>query len=192
MQRVSEDVRLLCLLMTRLRGHTDTSSLNTCTRHIHTHTLAFFLSPPHNCVWMMNGHCTTHHQRLERNMCVVVLYQPVYFKSRALSSPMLGCFSKRQILASLSNFWWSEGKRNTRHKHKWKWVIFNACHYSFGVTGSLNHLTWSSLQVSFDPAEDIVISVSVMYLTVTLLHVCLCACALACCRPQLFSLSELK
>lgn len=30
-------------------------------------------------------------------------------------SPMLGCFSKRQILASLSSFWWSGSQKQRRH-----------------------------------------------------------------------------
>ena len=74
----------------------------------------------------MNSHSRIH-QRPEQNECVFVCIGVHILRSRTRCSPMLGCFSKRQILASLSSFWWSRrksrGDTNTQ-------VIFNALHYS--------------------------------------------------------------
>lgn len=99
----SAKVRGLFLLMTR-RLH--------CTGYIiikylqKTCRLRGF-SPSHNRVCMMNVRCKTRHQRRRTKCARCTWCQSVRFKCKSLSSPMLGCFSKRQILASLSSFWWS-------------------------------------------------------------------------------------
>lgn len=123
-------------------------------RYRHTHTPGFSLLLPHTVtVWTMNSHSTIN-QTPEQNMWVIVCISMRILRLRTRSSPMFGCFSKRQILASLSNFWWS--KRRTEEKQTWRQgeTGYLQCSWlSFAMIGFLNHPTWSWLQVSFDLVE---------------------------------------
>lgn len=86
----------------------------------------------------MNSHSRNHkgsEQKCMFFMCTCIL------RSRTLYSPMLGCFSKRQILASLSSFWWSKGKaeetQTQTHKQGVK-LFFHFLHHT---------LWWLAFQV---------------------------------------------
>lgn len=104
-------------------------------------------------------------------------------------SPMLGCFSKRQILASLSSFWWSKRKIEETGTS-----YFYCSSLSPAMIGFLKHLTWSWLQVSSDSVKDAAQNLGVTvtvsgYLTLTLLYLSLCVCLCVrwlCVSPDLF------
>lgn len=135
-------------------------------KYLHkTCTLWFFFSPSHNRVWMMNVRCKSRHHRRRTKCARCTWCQSVRFKWKPVRSPMLGCFSKRQILASLSSFWWSaetQTRVNTgyfffyacQHPQEWlaSWVIRHEVSCRSALTSRRTSLTapvWCSWQSHF-------------------------------------------
>lgn len=129
-------------------------------------------------------------------MWVIVCISMRILRLKTRSSPIFGCFSKRQILASLSSFWWS--KRRTEEKQAWRQGETGYLQYSwlsFAMIDFLNHLTRSWLQVSFDLVEG---TAQVFghrcqrQCGVCVIDIHTSVYLLALCQPGFFSLSELK
>lgn len=81
------------------------------------------------------------HRTAGPNVCVLCECVRVWrFRNR--SSPMLGCFSKRQILASLSSFWWSKRETEATWTQRNRRAGYSECDDRLSESSDMN---WAAL-----------------------------------------------